>query len=110
MRRGKLHYNADRWWAYCADRMGWQVGHWINGATPVAPGMNSEAGAPARDKRAMHWSVEGKSGLQPATTHIHRQIPTINGNAADATQANTHPSRVCADAAAPTPSVWRRRK
>lgn len=63
MRRGKLHYNADRWYAYCADRMGWQVGVWI-------------------DK--------------------------FNGNAADAVQASTHPSRVGTDAAAPTPSVWRR--
>lgn len=32
MRHNKIRYNADRWWAYCADRMGWQVGHWINGA------------------------------------------------------------------------------
>ena len=30
-RHNKIRYNADRWWAYCADRMGWQVGHWING-------------------------------------------------------------------------------
>ena len=31
MTRGKLHYNTDRWIAYWADRMTWQIAHWRSG-------------------------------------------------------------------------------
>lgn len=111
MTRGKLHYNADRWWAYCADRMGWQVGQWIDKFTDGSR-LPANPRCPVGDAR-----LPGNTNAATVSPRIGRTVSepsTFNGNAADAgvcgpemARAGNHPE--APDAAAPTYSVFRTR-
>lgn len=123
MRRGKLHYNADRWFAYCADRMGWQIGHWINATTDGLPGnvagrLNGDSSSGKADARtpARAPILQGlHAGVTPGPS-------TFNGTKADAVATKALRGAVVAPAqpaahlppgtdaaSSSTPSVFRTR-
>lgn len=71
MRHNKIRYNADRWWAYCADRMGWQLGHWINGA-------KADAGQSAAGNAGIKTAPTGAASSPTFTTRHQHGAETVD--------------------------------